>query len=29
MSLPSRTDRAKALARSYGGDRDGWTRAEQ
>ncbi len=29
MPLPSRPDRAKALARSYGGDRDGWTRVDE
>jgi hypothetical protein len=27
--LTDRTDRAKALARSYGGDRDGWTRVDE
>jgi len=29
MDLTDRTDRAKALARTYGGDRDGWERVEE
>lgn len=29
MTLPDRTDRAKAIARTYGGDRDGWERVEE
>jgi hypothetical protein len=28
-ALPDRTDRAAALARTYGGDRDGWTRVQE